>query len=69
MKSAASELHALRRRSAPTIPAANSDLGFKYYRFVTPTQQTLDRYFDIATGHFIITSGQLAALPSQDLPT
>ncbi|EHC55667.1 Type 3 restriction-modification system methylation subunit [Salmonella enterica subsp. enterica serovar Hvittingfoss str. A4-620] len=44
-------------------PATNSDLGFKHYRFATPTQQTLDDLdsFDIATGHFINTSGQLAA--------
>ncbi|MCF3904744.1 site-specific DNA-methyltransferase, partial [Salmonella enterica subsp. enterica serovar Weltevreden] len=44
-------------------PAANSDLCFKHYRFATPTQQTLDDLdrFDIATGHFINTSCQLAA--------
>lgn len=44
-------------------PTTNSDLGFKHYRFATPTQQTLDDLdsFDIATGHFINTSGQLAA--------
>ncbi|MGK4846014.1 site-specific DNA-methyltransferase, partial [Salmonella enterica] len=44
-------------------PATKSDLGFNDYRFATPTQQTLDDLdiFDIATGHYINTSGQLAA--------
>lgn len=39
------------------------DLGFKHYRFITPQQQTLDDLdsFDVATGSFINTTGQLTA--------
>ncbi|APS32357.1 MULTISPECIES: site-specific DNA-methyltransferase [Enterobacterales] len=45
------------------IPNTAVDLGFKHYRFVTPEQPTLDDLdsFDIETGNFINSSGQLTA--------
>lgn len=51
------------RKIREETPDSNADLGFKHYRFVTPVQQTLDDLdsFDIATGNFITTSGQLTA--------
>ena len=51
------------RKIRTDIPDTETDLGFKHYRFVTPVQQTLDDLdsFDIATGNFMTTSGQLTA--------
>lgn len=55
------------KRAANKIRIENSDtqldLGFKHYRFVSPTQQTLEDLdsFDIETGNFINSSGQLTA--------
>jgi adenine-specific DNA-methyltransferase len=45
------------------FPGSEADLGFQHYRFVTPVQQTLDDLdsFDIATGNFLTSSGQLTA--------
>ncbi len=56
VKRAADEI----RARQPDTPL---DLGFKHYRFVTPQQQTLDDLdsFDMASGQFLNTSGQIAA--------
>ena len=51
------------RKMRAEKPETDADLGFKHYRFVTPQQQTLDdlEHFDIASGHFVTTGGQLTA--------
>lgn len=45
------------------IPDTSADLGFKHFHFVAPKQKFLDDLdnFDIETGNFVTTNGQLTA--------
>jgi adenine-specific DNA-methyltransferase len=49
------------QKTRDALPGTTMDLGFRHYRFVTPAQRTMDDLdsFDMATGNFITTSGQL----------